>query len=298
MKNFLLLIIIPFLSFGQQQIYVPDDNFEQYLISEGYDNVLDDYVLLENIDSVEYLLINNLDISDLTGLESFTSLKNLNCIGNNLTEIDVSQNISLVHLDCSSNQLNSIDVSNNIELISLRVWGNSLTELDVFNLESLEFINCNVNQLETLNTSQNYNLLELSCHSNNLNSLNVTNNNLLTNLYCHNNNLFELDLSYNTNLFSFTGHNNNISCIQVWDIDDAVNAENNCEFGQLSDDNCFQKDDYTIWSLDCQENSDILELEIIENSKADGKLYNVLGQEIFIREGIYIDGGEIKYRFK
>ena len=37
--------------------------------------------------------------------------------------------------------------------------------------------------------------------------------------------------------------------------------------------------------------------EIIEKSKTDGKLYNLLGQEINIREGIYIEGGEIKYRF-
>ena len=38
-------------------------------------------------------------------------------------------------------------------------------------------------------------------------------------------------------------------------------------------------------------------VEIIEKSKYDGKLYNLLGQEIFRREGIYIEGGEIKYRF-
>ena len=37
--------------------------------------------------------------------------------------------------------------------------------------------------------------------------------------------------------------------------------------------------------------------EIIEKSKADGKIYNLLGQEIFRRDGIYIEGGEIKYRF-
>jgi len=37
--------------------------------------------------------------------------------------------------------------------------------------------------------------------------------------------------------------------------------------------------------------------EIIEKSKTNGKLYNLLGQEVFRREGIYIEGGEIKYRF-
>jgi len=38
--------------------------------------------------------------------------------------------------------------------------------------------------------------------------------------------------------------------------------------------------------------------EIIKKSKTDGKLYNLLGQEIFRRDGIYIEGGEIKYRLK
>ena len=42
MKKILLLLIIPFLSFGQQQTYVPDDIFEQYLINQGYDDALDD----------------------------------------------------------------------------------------------------------------------------------------------------------------------------------------------------------------------------------------------------------------
>jgi hypothetical protein len=38
--------------------------------------------------------------------------------------------------------------------------------------------------------------------------------------------------------------------------------------------------------------------EIIDKSKTDGKIYNLLGQEVFRREGIYIEGGEIKYRFQ
>ena len=37
--------------------------------------------------------------------------------------------------------------------------------------------------------------------------------------------------------------------------------------------------------------------EIIDKSKTDEKIYNLLGQEVFRRDGIYIEGGEIKYRF-
>ena len=38
--------------------------------------------------------------------------------------------------------------------------------------------------------------------------------------------------------------------------------------------------------------------EIIEKSKTNGKLYNLNGQEILRREGVYIEGGEVKYRLK
>ena len=36
--------------------------------------------------------------------------------------------------------------------------------------------------------------------------------------------------------------------------------------------------------------------EIIDKSKIDGKIYNLMGQEIKRRNGLYIEGGEIKYR--
>ena len=35
-----------------QNTYFPDDNFEQVLINLGYDDVLDDFVLTNNIDSI------------------------------------------------------------------------------------------------------------------------------------------------------------------------------------------------------------------------------------------------------
>ena len=41
-----------------QKTFVPDDNFEQELISLGYDSILDDSVLTSNINTVS-----NLDLS-------------------------------------------------------------------------------------------------------------------------------------------------------------------------------------------------------------------------------------------
>jgi hypothetical protein len=61
------------------QTYVPDDNFENELIEQGYDAVLDDSVTTANIDTVINLDVSSLNISDLTGIEDFTSLTRLDC---------------------------------------------------------------------------------------------------------------------------------------------------------------------------------------------------------------------------
>ena len=60
-KLLLILLCLPMIGFGQQT-YVPDDNFEQGLINLGYDNILDDYVLTVNINTVTFLNVNNQNI--------------------------------------------------------------------------------------------------------------------------------------------------------------------------------------------------------------------------------------------
>ena len=48
----------------QEKTYVPDDNFEAALISYGYDDVLDDYVITSNISSLKSLKLNDRQILD------------------------------------------------------------------------------------------------------------------------------------------------------------------------------------------------------------------------------------------
>ena len=93
--------------------YVPDDNFEQKLINLGYDDVLDDYVITANINTVEELDVNDENISDLTGIEDFGALTSLLCYDNQLSSIDVSNNTFLTYLYCHQNLLTSVDISNN-----------------------------------------------------------------------------------------------------------------------------------------------------------------------------------------
>ena len=70
-----------------QNTYVPDDKFEQALIDLGYDTALDDYVLTANISGVTSLNVGEKEISDLTGIEAFAALTQLECWNNQLTSL-------------------------------------------------------------------------------------------------------------------------------------------------------------------------------------------------------------------
>ncbi|MBN2017273.1 MAG: LruC domain-containing protein [Candidatus Cloacimonetes bacterium] len=186
---------------GKNTTYVPDDNFEQALIDWGYDDVLDDYVLTANINTVTSLDVTSRSISDLTGIEDFVALTGLYCWGNQLTTLDVSANTVLNDLYCYVNQLTSLDVSANTALTILCCTYNQLTSLDVSANTALEELKCWDNQLTNLDVSANTALTILGCHFNQLTMLNVKNGN-------------------NTNFTEFDASNNpNLTCIQVDDAD-------------------------------------------------------------------------------
>ena len=144
-----------------EQTYVPDDNFEQALIDQGYDDVLDDYVLTSNISSVDGLEINILGISDLTGIEDFSALENLGAYGNQLTSVDLSNNTALRVLELSDNQLTSLDISNNLALEELLLQNNPMTTLDVTSNINLTHLNVMSNSLTGLDVTNNVNLTHL-----------------------------------------------------------------------------------------------------------------------------------------
>jgi len=200
MKKLLLILLIPMIGFGQQT-YVPDDNFESYLESNGMGNGIlnDNYVTTANINIVTYLNVTNKSISDLTGIEDFTALTSLDCFNNQLTSLDVSNNTALVYLYCFNNQLTSLDVSNNTALTELVFENNQLTSLDVSNNTALTILHCYNNQLTSLDVSNNTALVGLWCSDNQLTSLDVRNGN-------------------NGNMNDFKSFNNpNLSCISVDD---------------------------------------------------------------------------------
>ena len=111
MKNIFILIFVLFVKSSFSQFtYVPDDNFEQALINLGVDSVIDDYVYTSSIDTVTVLYVNNKNISDLSGIEDFISLRELFCYTNQITTLDLSNNSQLFEVSCGSNDLSYINV--------------------------------------------------------------------------------------------------------------------------------------------------------------------------------------------
>jgi len=141
--------------------YIPDDNFEQYLIESGYDDILDDSVLTINISDITSLYVSSREISDLTGIQAMPNLTFLACDNNNLSEIDVSQNINLQTLWIGGNNLTEIDITQNTALSSFVIWENELTELDVTQNDSLTYLDCSNNNITEIDVTQNINLTTL-----------------------------------------------------------------------------------------------------------------------------------------
>ena len=137
---------------------IPDANFEAALDALGYDDTLGDGQVPSNlIENVLVLEVSLEEIADLTGIEDFIALTNLNASNNYLTNIDVSNNTMLTSLSLHTNSLTSIDVTNNTLLTSLSVSYNLLTVLDISNNTLLESFYCNNNYLTTIDLSLNTN---------------------------------------------------------------------------------------------------------------------------------------------
>ena len=165
----------------------PDSKFQAWLKTKTYgqDGVLTD----AEIAGVTSIDVRDEAISDLTGINYFTALTELDCSFNKLTTLDVSKNTALTELVCSYNQLTDLDVSKNTKLTELYCSGNQLTDLDVSKNTALTELNCSSNQLTDLDVSDCTALTELYCGGNQLSDLDVSKNTALTELGCNNNQL-------------------------------------------------------------------------------------------------------------
>ncbi len=114
----------------------PDAEFREYV--KQFDTSSNGLLNEAELAAVTDMGCSEKSIADLTGVEYFTALRSLSCYGNQLTSLDLSQNVALTRLSLSGNQLTSLDVSKNTALTYLTCFGNQLTSLDLSAVPALK----------------------------------------------------------------------------------------------------------------------------------------------------------------
>ncbi|HRA72205.1 MAG TPA: hypothetical protein PLB11_05225, partial [Flavobacterium sp.] len=168
MKKSLLLVLLLSHFFGYTQYTaIPDANFEKALIGLGIDSgAVDGKVLTANVSGITNLDVSKKAITNLSGIQDFTSLEYLLCIDNQLTSLDVIKNTALIRLSCNQNQLTSLDVTKNTNLDHLSCSDNYIISIDVTKNTALTLLNCSTNQIISFDVTKNTALTLLDCSNN------------------------------------------------------------------------------------------------------------------------------------
>lgn len=296
--KYTLFLFLFFLSMGNlycQYTQIPDAEFELRLVGLGIDTegTIDGQVLTDDIDHITILNVSTafpeIDplINDLTGIEDFVALEDLHFVSNNITSINLSQNVNLKLLNCKINNLTELDISNNILLEQLDAANcfpgtcdqeNTFTELDVSNNTILwSFYLTNSNTVQSIDLSNNPLLTTIGISRNTiLNSLNLKNGN-------------------NVNLTNLQAVDNpNLSCIEVddpvaanegitppydaWVVEEGTFFSKDCTFG-VGD--AFLQDQISLFPNPAQDTFTLRTADQISIEKVS--LYDVQGRPVVIQ---------------
>ena len=288
-KSLSFLLLFTLSINAQNATTILDTIFEQALIGLGYDNTIDSLVLTSNINTVDSLDVSNLNISDLTGIEGFSSLQYLDCSINNIDTLNLNSNANLKYLNCSSNSLDLLRIDSLNALDTLKCSFNNLFDLNTDGNGSLTVLECSSNNIDFLNLDNNTFLGTVRCGHNNLSTLdlsaldlyilqcehnpitniNLTNNSSLKHLTCHDNSLTTINLSGNTNLewlsigsSDLLPPNNDLS---------ALDLSANCN----------------ITNLYCNNNLNLHCIEVCDTSLINNWIYNIDSQQYFSEDCNY-----------
>jgi len=254
---------------------IPDKNFESFLASYD-DTPSDGKIPTENIIDITVLRLENTNISDLTGIKSFTGLKSLISINNPFSEIDLSANSELAALNIrNAKNLTDLNIDNNINLKLLYINNTELTSLDISkNVQLTALKITNNSSLGSIDISTNTKLKILDIvHNPKVEFINASNNILLERLRCsYNIKLKELELPKNDKLKTVESINNPMLIALDFSHNPtlgAVKCYNNAVLETLNIKNGNNENVYSFDAGNCPKLSCILiddELEVFENS--------------------------------
>jgi hypothetical protein len=231
LKILILMVLVPIFKIpinAQTKVFIPDTVFRNHLNlhyptfmdNSGDSLIIDSAATLTGaFDCSQECCPILAGIYDLTGIEYFTHITELNCSGNFITAIpDLSAITTLTKLICWTNEITSLpDLSANTELTELNCHFNHLTNLPDLSANSqLSILTCSYNQLTSLpDLSSKTKLSHFNCASNMLVNLpNLSPNAELTFFDCASNRISCLpDLSAYTALKELVCFDNKLECL-------------------------------------------------------------------------------------
>lgn len=248
------------------------DTALQTYMAQNVDLNEDGKLSTAEIGAVRGLDLSGLGIKQMKGIENFANLEVLQCSGNEIASMDLSQNKKLTKLYCNNNKLIALKVSNNLELQILNCSDNMLGELAIENCGFLKELYCRNNlidklnisyasklaildcgnnrSLQELNTDSNTALKEVYCDGSIIQSLNFQNNLNLEQLNCEDNRLQNIDLSRNNILKTFDCSDNQLEVLDLSNIERLQQVD--CSNNQIKELNVQKSTGLT--SLDCRNN--------------------------------------------
>ncbi|MCD0465173.1 T9SS type A sorting domain-containing protein [Flavobacterium sp. ENC] len=265
-KKLLLLALLFTAIVNAQNVSVPDAAFKAKLLEADITNIIafnaagnaikidsnnDGEIQNSEALAVSRLRIWNSSILDLTGISSFTNLKNLDCTNNYLLNLDVSSLANLVTLNCSGNFIGTLDVSASPNLTQLFCDGNRLSNLNINGLTKLTLLYCSNNQLTNLNLTGTTDLNAFIGENNKLTTLNINGLLNLKTIICNNNKLASLNVSSATNLEDIHCGHNLLTSLDVSALPNLTQL--NCFYNQIT--NLEVSNATKLKVLSCGENS-------------------------------------------
>lgn len=263
----------------------PDDIFREY-VSQKFDRNNDGKLSAEELKADKYkgfvINVSGMKVKDLSGIELFAELTELDCSNTLITGLDVTNNPLLETLECSNgyfgigeNEYASdpglIDLSKNKKLKRLVLQNAMLTQVDVSKNTGLVYLDVSWNYLEGLDVTNNIALEELNCTWSfvdpegglrNVSQPDISRNKKLKKFYCGQNGFEEIDVSGNPELIVLSTYNNKLHQIDVSKNPKLTKLD--CEENELYKLDVSQNKELT--RLDCSYNR-LMKLDLSEHDK-------------------------------
>lgn len=221
-------------------VIIPDANFKAALLANtAINTTIDGEITIQEAEAFAgKILVNSADglVADLTGIEYFSNLEELQMIsheisefdatnhprlrnitlpGNNLSEVDISNNPNLTFVNLDNNDISSINVDNNVKIRDLKLNNNLLTQIDVTKLTLLIELTLGDNDLSEIDVTQNPDLVILDGYRNNLSTVDISQNTALKYLDFSGSGLTSIDVSDHPDLLKLSIGDNQITGLDL-----------------------------------------------------------------------------------